>query len=115
MNFKLIFNSNMEGSFHGDDIPYIFRNNMSTGESPIAIDSKEFGLIKKMVAIVTSFIMTGNPNNDQLENLWEPFTDVSPIQCMNMTVESFEIKSLPEQERREGLDEIFNDANIPIY
>lgn len=111
-----MFNSDLEGASHGDDIGYIMYANVGLIPGLVAYtpNAEEFKLLKKVVSLLTSFIISGDPNNDLLETTWEPSTSL-PLKCLNMTANSFEFIPLPENERFEVLDEIFHDANVAIY
>jgi Carboxylesterase family len=82
-----------------------------------AIESKEFEIIKKMVSIVTSFIINGNPNNNpDIENIaWKPATNESPLMCLNISNDSIKMIELPEKARMKVWDEILEDAGVPLY
>lgn len=102
------------GASHGDDLSYIFY--IVYQELP-AEDSKAFELIKKMVAIYTSFAMTGNPNTLEIENMeWKPETSLSlPLSCLNITADEIKQIPLPEYERLAVWDDIYNQENITLY
>lgn len=110
---KNMFSPDVEGASHGDDLGYIFRSAMPGVPAP-APNSKEIGLLKKMVSVLTSFMISGDPNNDLLETTWEPSTSL-PLKCLNMTADRFELIPFPENERFEVLDGIFRDAKVTIY
>lgn len=111
-----MFKSDIEGACHGDDLGYIMYANIGDFPGMVAHipSAEEFKLLKKVVSVLTSFIISGDPNNDLLETTWESSTSL-PLKCLNMTTSSFEFIPLPENERFEVLDGIFRDANIPIY
>lgn len=110
---KLFSQIEFDGAVHGEDTPYLFYANIPMMKAP-EINSKEFGLIKKMVSIVTSFIISGDPNS--FEDLsWEPTTSSNPLMCLNMTNDLFEMIPLPEESRLRVLDEILAEAGVPSY
>lgn len=110
---KNMFSSNVEGASHGDDLGYIFKSNIPGMVAPTPTP-EEMAISRKMVSIVTSFMISGDPNNDLVETTWEPSTSL-PLKCLNMTAESFKLIPFPENERFKVLDGIFHDANITIY
>lgn len=111
MHFKA---TSVEGAAHGDDIGYLFKPATVMIKAP-AIESFEFDKIKLVVSLVTSFIITGNPNSFENDITWEPVTATSPVKCLNIANDSTEMISLPEFERLKVWDEILNDAKIPLY
>ncbi|CAO1344150.1 unnamed protein product [Diamesa hyperborea] len=102
------------GASHGDDLSYIF---YIVYQDLPAEDSKAFELIKKMVAIYTSFAITGNPNTLEIENMkWKPETSLSlPLSCLNITADEIKQIPLPEHERLAVWDDIYNQENIALY
>jgi hypothetical protein len=82
-----------------------------------SIDSKEFEMIKKMVSIVASFVISGNPNNDpnNQDFVFEAVTSESPLKCLDFSNDHIEMIDFPEIERMKVWDEILEDANIPVY
>ncbi|CAO1331259.1 unnamed protein product [Diamesa serratosioi] len=102
------------GASHGDDLSYLFY--IIYQELP-AEDSKAFELIKKMVAIYTSFAITGNPNTSEITNMeWKPETSLSlPLSCLNITADEIKQIPLPEYERLAVWDDIYNQENIELF
>lgn len=100
----------LDGACHGECLGYIFYTTWFGAKAP-AIDSKEFGLVKRMVSIVTSFIISGTPD----EPSWELLTSKSPMTCFNMTTDAFETVELPEEKRLKALNEIYSDEGVPLY
>lgn len=114
LNFlKHSFNIKFDGVTHAEDIFYLFYSKTEGVKVP-GIDSKEFELIKKMVETFTSFIISGDPNNEAIPT-WQPVSTARPTQCMNLTNELFEMISLPEEKRLKIWDQILNDEGIPLY
>jgi hypothetical protein len=94
---------------------YLFKPDLPIFPTP-ALESKEFEMIKKMVSIVTSFIINGNPKDDTNEDfVFEPATKESPLMCLDISNDSIKMIELPEKERMKVWDEILDDANIPLY
>lgn len=115
LNFvKLLFNVTEKGACHGDDIMYLFRSNLPGMEMP-DMDSKEFELIRNMVSLLTSFMTSGDPNNFEDGQVWEPTVALSPIKCLNISNDSIEMKPLPEEKRLKRWDEIFADTDVTPY
>lgn len=108
---KMFSNIDLGGACHGEDFGYLFLSKGPMNLTFPAIDSIEFELIKKTVAIVTSFIISGNPN----ESSWEPLTSESPLKCLNMTNDAFEIIELPEEKRLKVVDELFAKEGVALY
>lgn len=102
------------GAAHGDDFTYLF---FGTYQAPPAIDSKAFECIKKMVAIYTSFAITGNPNSMEIGDVeWKPVTSMTiPFNCLNITADDNTEIPLPEYERLAVWDAIYIEQNIPLY
>lgn len=111
---KTFLRAEYEGASHGDDVSYIFKPNIPGMPGP-AIDSKEFGLIQQMVSYITSFVINGNPNNLDPEGKWEPVTSDDPLKCFNISNDSTETIALPEFDRLKVWNEIWEDANVPLY
>jgi hypothetical protein len=94
---------------------YFFKPNLPIFPTP-AIESKEFEMIKKMVSIITSFIINGNPKDNTNDGfVFETTTNESPLMCLDISNDSFKMIALPEKARMKVWDEILEDANIPLY
>lgn len=98
----------VDGACHGDDLGYLFYQNIPALRSAfnLALDSKEFELIKAMISMVTSFMIYGKPDNDE----WQHLTNASLLKCWNILNDSSEFIPLPELERMKVLDEILDEA-----
>lgn len=99
-----------EGACHGDDIGYMFCPNTPLIPLP-RMDSKEFEMAKKLVSLVTSFAISGNPNSFESEVSWQPLTSTNPLTCLNISNDSMSVIPLPEQERMTVWEEIFRTAS----
>lgn len=82
-----------------------------------AVESKEFELIRKMVSIVTSFIISGDPNNDpNNQNFnFQPVSSENALMCLDISNENFTMIEFPETKRMKIWDELLEDAKIPVY
>ena len=104
-----------DGASHGDDIGYLFPPSLPGGKLP-GIDSVEFALIKKMVAVVTSFIINGDPNSSGvLDSTWQPVSGKNHLECLHMANDSFKLVQLPDEERFKALNEIFESVNVSTH
>lgn len=85
------------GACHADDKSYLFKTAM--GRVPDS-GTKEYQAMQKMVSLFTKFAITGNPNGEDagVKN-WIPIRDATNLQCLNMTIDKFEVVPLPETER----------------
>lgn len=100
-----------KGVVHGEDGAYIFYagNNLflrAFGIKPPAVGSHEFELVRKTASMVSSFIISGNANHP----CWEPITCESPLKCLNMANESFDVIELPEEERLKVWNELLSSV-----
>lgn len=100
---------NVKGVCHADELSYIFKNSYS--ELPDK-STDEFKVIKVMVSILAAFVISGNPNNSELENLvWKPIdTTEPPFKCLNISNEN-SIIDQPETERLAFWDKLYADTN----
>lgn len=98
------------GAAHGDDLPYIFKTSLKL-TSP-ALDSKEFGVIKRMIEMFTSFASSGDPNNCELSETWDPVE--FPLKCLNISADESKMIDFPESERLKIWDEIFEKENVDL-
>lgn len=108
---KVLFQAESEGACHGDDIGYLFYSNTAALKAP-GISSIEFELIKKMISLVTSFVIDGNPTSFESEVTWDPITSTKPFECLNISNDSTSVIPLPEQERLEVWEEIFKANDL---
>lgn len=100
------------GATHGDTIFYIFS---CVYLSPPLLDSKEFEMITKMIAWMTSFAISGSPNCTEVDD-WEPVISIKPpLACLNISEKKTEQVSLPESNRLMIWDTIFKDAKLQMY
>lgn len=99
-----------QGAAHGDDLPYIFKTSLKLA-SP-ALDSKEFGVIRRMVETFTTFATTGDPNNCELSEKWEPIK--FPLKCLNIAEDTSAMIDFPESERLKIWDEIFEIEKVDL-
>lgn len=100
----MLFRVTEDGACHGDDLGYLFNSPFSLKN--LAIDAKEFELVRSMVSMVTSFMIAGKPDSDG----WKPLTNAAPLKCWNISNDSRELISLPELDRVKLWDEIIADA-----
>lgn len=77
------------------------------------LESKEFELIKKMISLVTSFIIKGKPNSPCHDFGFEPVVD-DPFRCLDISNDSIKMFELPEKERMKVWDEILQEVNVPV-
>jgi hypothetical protein len=77
------------------------------------IDTKEFELIKKMVALVSNFVISGDPNSPCNDFGFTSVTN-DPFSCLDISNDSFKMIEMPEKERMDLWDEILQEANIPV-
>lgn len=104
------------GASHCDELPYLFKTAAGTNIKAPALDSKEFMVIKKMVALFTSFAATGNPNNNEIKENWEEIHNGdSPFKCFNINEEEDKMVPLPEGKRLETWNKIFKQENVDLY
>ncbi|XP_065207263.1 juvenile hormone esterase-like [Planococcus citri] len=69
------------GAIHADDASYLIAYKMFLEETngKIEYKPKESEIIRKMVSIVTTFVKTGNPNNESIREVnWKPFHPENP-------------------------------------
>lgn len=140
LNFvkKLVQCEAFEGASHGDDLAYLWKHDGHMPAETPKIDSVEFQMIKKMVtfmkfllkneaililfycyqvSIYTTFAITGNPNNAEMEDVvWEPITSTQlPLSCLNISEKELEMMFLPESKRLKVWDSVYNDASVALY
>lgn len=97
------------GAEHCADVVHLFSG---TVQPPPSIDSIEFENIKKTVAIWTSFAMTGNPNCPE----WEPIDGAEiPLKCFEIGTKSCSFIELPETERLNVWNSIYQQAGIDLF
>ncbi|XP_063697509.1 esterase B1-like [Culicoides brevitarsis] len=99
-----------EGACHADDKSYLFKTAMGRVPEP---KSKEYQAMQKMVSLFTKFAVNGDPNGDDagVKN-WKSITETTGgdvMECLNMTINGFEVMPLPESERMKIWDEIYGD------
>lgn len=115
LNFlKLLTKSDYKGASHGDDMSYLFKANFP-GMPGVSIDSKEFGLISRMVSLVTAFAITGNPNSFDDDIEWKPVDSSERLKMLNISNDSVEMIDFPGVDRMNVWNEICKDANVPLY
>lgn len=96
------------GAIHCDDLFYIFKTDYAKVPSN---DSTEFGLMKKMIELLTSFAETGCPTTSS----WDPVADIDkPLKCFNITNEDMKMTSMPENERMAIWDHVYNEASVDL-
>lgn len=107
------------GVCHGDDCAFYFRT--AFGGPVPSEDSDEWKTIKRMCGSFTSFAQTGNPNDSSIAPIqWEPVSlKISgkhdyKYKCLNVSKEVSYI-DLPEYERMQYWDQIFQDAKHNIF
>lgn len=66
---------------------------------------------------MTSFAITGNPNNAELGDVsWEPIkTSELPLNVLNISNDEVKMIALPEYERIKIWDEIFKEEKIEMF
>lgn len=111
---KVFFNLECDGSGHGEDMFYLFRAQLPGLPSP-GLESEEFKFIKQMVAIVTSFIINGDPNSFENDFDWPAMTTSNVESCLNISNKAIEMIPLPELDGLKVWDEILREANVPLY
>lgn len=94
---------------------YFFCTNLPGATTPVAIGSKEHALINRMVSVITSFAINGNPNSFEDESEWKPIDSTKPLECFNITNDSFETIEFPGVDRLNVWNEICKDSNVPLY
>ena len=100
------------GATHGDMTFYIFS---CAYVSPPSSDSKEFEMITKVIAMITNFASSGNPN-DSVLRCWEPVvTAKPPLNCLNISEKTIELQSLPESDRLMIWDTIYKDLRVEMF
>src|SRR5690349_18783578 len=111
---RKLFNIKCDGASHGEDGAYFFFGNVkllnAIGMKLPELESLEFELIQKMVSIITSFVISGSPDDS-----WEPVTLEDPLKCFNMTNKKFEIIESPDKKRIQLWNEIFADLGAELY
>lgn len=102
------------GAEHAADIFHIFKGTIQPAPS---IESVEFENVKKTVGIFTNFAITGNVNSSYIGNAeWEPVTSTQlPLKCLNIENEKCEFIELPETERMNLWDSIYEKAGVELY
>jgi carboxylesterase 1 len=106
-----------KGSGHGDDLLYLFKHDGHLPSKQPAIDSKEFEMIKKMVAIYTSFAINGDPNTFELGDCkWDAVESIEiPLKCFNINQDLFKMIKLPESDRLLVWDAVYNAEGVDLY
>lgn len=94
---------------------YFFKTNLPGATTTVVIGSKEFALINRMVSLITSFAINGNPNSFEDESEWNPIDSSKPLKCFNITNDSFEMIEFPGVDRLNVWNEICEDSNVPLY
>lgn len=107
-------NDEFSGSEHTADLFHLFKGTFAPLPS---IDSIEFENIKKTVAIFTSFAINGNPSCPEIgDDEWVPndSTDL-PLKCLNIGTEACNFVELPETERLNVWNSIYQQAGVDLY
>lgn len=102
----------LSGACHADDMFYLFTTIYHPPPSP---NSQEFKVIEKLVGILTSFAITGNPNCDEITNLTiKPCQMSWPVMCINLTLNDVAEIELPENDKLKNWNSIYEEANVPL-
>lgn len=102
---------------HGDDFGYYFRSLVSGSDPPK--DSDEWKTIERMCHSLTSFAKTSDPNNEVIAPVqWKPLAIETingkpQYKCLNIARDVSFI-DLPELERMQFWDQVFNQLNKNI-
>lgn len=106
-----------EGAAHGDDCSFIFRmkgmegENFSLNEDPLMLKG-----IKLMTGIITNFATTGNPNGPELKDIsWTPVTLEAPFFGLNINEKGSKMMELPEYQRLQIFNKLFEEQNTILY
>lgn len=103
------------GASHCDELPYLFKTEASTAIPSPTLDSVEFSVIRKMVETFVTFAATGDPNNQEIDELWTAIDSSNPsLNCMNFTNDKSQMMPLPEGETLEVWNEIFERENVNL-
>lgn len=97
---------NIRGVCHADDLSYFFYHGIS---EKLKKDTPEYKTIERLIAIWTSYAITGNPNTDRIGPVeWKPATvNESPRMCLNINKE-LEFIELPEAEKLKVWDSFYS-------
>lgn len=64
----------------------------------------------------TNFAKTGDPNNHELETVWEPVTSKkTPMSLLNIDNEGCQFIPHPDGDRLAVWDSMFEDAKVVMY
>lgn len=127
----------VRGTCHADEVGYIFKN--SFAEVP-EVDTMEFRSIKRFVrfgflkdlhkqnenfvfqiSLLTSFAATGNPSANIIQADMQDVdvapvdTQVPPFKGISFDQDTVSFGILPEFERLKIWDQLFRDADAPLY
>ncbi|CAH2076218.1 unnamed protein product, partial [Iphiclides podalirius] len=96
--------NSVKGVCHADDLPYLF--NVTCLNIPLSEDSKP--IIRRMVALWTSFARTGNPTNLSHVPIWKPYTSKDK-NCYLMG-RTFECAENPDGDHINFWEEIYSST-----
>lgn len=98
---------------HGDDLFYLFKTIHLDSPSR---DSKEFAAIEKMIGMLTSFAVNGDPNCKEIEPIkFNPQTDADNLMCIQITEDDVTEIELPELTKLKVWNSVYNDHDVPLY
>lgn len=117
MTLGMNWNLWLESSLQFQLLRYLFKPHLDAFKIPPA-DSKEFELVKKFVSVITSFIVNGDPNNDEhlLGVNFEPVSsDGESLMCFDFSNDSMKMIEFPENQRMKFWDQILKEAHASWF
>jgi hypothetical protein len=102
--------ASIPGASHFDDTFYFFKTDLN---SPPPIDSLEFKLIKIMVDLITSFVISGTPATS---TPWLPVrASDDPPMVLNIANSDVSFIPFPENDKIKAFNQIYSEFNVDIY
>ncbi|XP_050092817.1 esterase B1-like [Anopheles aquasalis] len=110
-HYRIYFcDRNVPGTAHADDLSYIFKNAFS----PVpANDTFEYRTMMTMVELFSNFATSGNPNGGVAGDIWAPVgSSIGPYNCLNITNDGLRYVELPERQRMELWDSLYQKEQL---
>lgn len=70
-------------------------------------------MMEKMTKLIERFILTGDPNTEAENLVWEPVT--GDFNCLTINEKNFEIGVFPEKDVLDVWNSIFEEENVKVY
>jgi len=70
-------------------------------------------MMEKMTKLIESFILTGDPNTEAENVVWEPVTE--DFNCLTINEKNFEIGVFPKKDVLDVWNSIFEEENVKVY